>query len=91
MSAVTDEFHKLVTQLEAEGHALADKFRALFGKLKGDETTLATDARTDEMQIAQDAKPVVAEAETDAKALATEAVTDVKDATSPAPEPPAAA
>ena len=43
MSAITDEAHKLLAALEAEGHHLADVARSLLAKLKGDEQQLAAD------------------------------------------------
>lgn len=83
MSKLTDEFHNLVVALEEEGHALAEKARAILAKLRGDEQQLATEATADVHQVEADAAPVIAEAKADAEALAAEAQADVKDAVQP--------
>lgn len=89
MSAITDELHNLVAALEAEGHALADKARAILARLRGDESQLATDAEADVQQVETDAAPVVAEAETDAGQLKAEIGADAHDLTTPPATPTA--
>jgi hypothetical protein len=86
MPKITDELHNLVTALEAEGHTLANKARAILTKLRGDEQQLASDAKADATQIATDARPVMQEAQDDAEQLAAEVKTDAQNlATPPAP------
>lgn len=82
MSAITDEFHALIGELENEGHVLADRFRAAWDALKAGEPKLLDEAEQDAADVVATAEtqgvgPAVTEAEGDAKELLTEAGHDV--------------
>ena len=91
-NAVLDEFHTLISKLEEEEHALAEKFRTAFDTLKAKLTgdakpieaaveTVAHDAETVAHDAETAAKPVVEEAVHDGETVAAEAAADVaKDA-----------
>jgi hypothetical protein len=103
---LTGEFDHLITRLEAEGHALAARFRAFHGKLVAAEPKVEAKAKTDVEAVEHDAEaaaaPVVAEAVHDAKTTATDArqavvhageyvlSNDALDRLAPAAETPAA-
>lgn len=55
MSAIPYKAQALLAALEAEGHHLADEFRAFIGKLRGDGEQLAAEAKADVAQLAAEA------------------------------------
>ncbi len=83
MSAITDEFHALISELENEGHALADRFRAAWDALKSAEPKLLDEAEQDAADVVHTAETqgvsaAITEAERAVKHLAGDAVSDVK-------------
>ncbi|MEV7770568.1 hypothetical protein [Kitasatospora sp. NPDC086791] len=76
--SIADAAKAIAAKLRAEGHHLADDAHNLWDVLRGDETTLATEAAADVRQVTIDAGPVVAEIKTDAQAIGSEAVQDAE-------------
>lgn len=81
--SVVAEFEKIVAELKAEGHHIAERLAAAVKALHGDAGVLVAEVHADAMQVAQDAGPVVAEVEADAVRVAGEAVADVQAAAAP--------
>lgn len=70
MSAITGRFHDFVTQLETEGHHLADEARSLFSHYEHEAAAVVDGVRPvlDDLRtgITADVKAVIAEAKTEA-------------------------
>jgi hypothetical protein len=79
-NAALTELHKLISMLEDEEHNLADAFRSVFDRLRGDAPAVETEAEADGEKVAADAEHDV---ET--------AVTGVTVASAPDPSVPAEA
>jgi cell division septum initiation protein DivIVA len=85
LTPALDELHTLISHLEEQEHALAEKFRAAFDKLKAAAPEVEHSAAADAANIVGDAEaaaaPVVAEAEKDAGEVAEQAKTDAEQVT----------
>lgn len=68
MSAISDRFHQLVTQLEDEGHHLADEARAVFAHYEKEAAAVVDGVKPvlDDLRagVTADVKAVLAEAKT---------------------------
>src|SRR5690242_6951640 len=67
MSAITDRFHQVVTELEAEGHHLADEARTLFSHYEKEAAG-----------VIDGVKPILADLRTGIAADVTDAVARVE-------------
>ncbi|MEU0818947.1 hypothetical protein [Streptomyces mirabilis] len=67
MSAITDRFHQVVTELEAEGHHLADEARAVFAHYEKEAAA-----------VLDGVKPILADLRTGIAADVTDAVARVE-------------
>jgi hypothetical protein len=69
MSAITGRFHDLVTQLETEGHHLADEARSLFSHYEKEATAVVDGVKPvlEDLRagVTADVKAVLAEAKTE--------------------------